>query len=141
MAAARSEDEPAHVEKQYEDVLQNLEAAIIALYRIMPELTDYEVADAVRLLIGGYVAEETERFAPHASLCERGGEVRQAVKAICAWRPGRKMLESAGGEEVPGLQISLNEISACLKRMHQSVQYWTKEGGRQGCLKFVSQFL
>ncbi len=128
-------------EEEYEDVLQNIEAAIIAVYRALPELTDYDVADAVQLLTRQYVAEETKRFPPYANISERADHVLQAVKSMCEWRLGRTPPASSEGEEVPSPQNSHSEIIACLKRIHKSVQYWTKQGGRQGYLKFVSQFL
>ncbi len=128
-------------EEEYEDVLQNIEAAIIAVYRKLPELSDYDVADAMQLLARQYVAEETKRFPPYANISERADCVLQAAKAICEWRLGRNPIISSKGEKMAAPQNSLSEIIACLKRIHKSVQYWTKQGGRQGYLKFVSQFL
>ncbi|MCG3155506.1 MAG: hypothetical protein DKINENOH_02112 [bacterium] len=128
-------------EEEYQDILQNIEATTIEVYRELPELMDYDVADAVQLLAGQYVAEETKRFPPYANISERANRVLQAAKAVCEWRLGRNPLVSSEGEEVPAPQNSLSEIIACLKRIHKSVQYWTKQGGRQGYLKFVSQFL
>ena len=37
--------------------------------------------------------------------------------------------------------ISLDEIVACLKRVRKSINRWTRTGGRQGYLTFVSQFV
>jgi len=76
-------------EEEYEDVLQNIEAAIIAVYRELPQVSDYDVADAVPLLRRQYVAEETQRFPPCANISERADCVLQAAKAVCEWRLGR----------------------------------------------------
>lgn len=37
--------------------------------------------------------------------------------------------------------ITLDEIVACLKRIRKSIQFWTKEGGRQGYLNYVNGFI
>ncbi len=42
---------------------------------------------------------------------------------------------------LPGADKTLDEILACLKRVRKSVNYWTKESGRQGYLNFVTQFV
>lgn len=128
-------------EEEYEDVLQNLEAAIIGVYREEPGLTDYEVADAVQALTRQYVAEATKRYPPYSNLSERAEMVMQAAKSMCEWRLGRNTLETNEGEKIAGPSNSLDEIIACLKRIHKSVQFWTKEGGRQGYLKFASKYV
>ena len=37
--------------------------------------------------------------------------------------------------------LTVEEIIKCLKRIQTSVRRWNKQGGRQGYLKFVSEFL
>jgi hypothetical protein len=37
--------------------------------------------------------------------------------------------------------ITVNELLDCLKRIKKSVQFWTKEGGRQGYLEYISNFM
>ena len=38
-------------------------------------------------------------------------------------------------------QLTVDEILACLKRLRTSVKRWTKDGGRQGYLTFVDEFI
>lgn len=129
------------LEEEYRDVLQNIEFAIVSVYRDHPELTDYDVADAIQILTRQYVAEATKRYPPFSNLSERAGLVVQAAKNMCEWRLGRTALETKESEKITGPENSLDEIIACLKRIHKSVQFWTKEGGRQGYLKFVSKYV
>jgi hypothetical protein len=117
------------IEEEYEDLLQNIEAAIIGVFREQPGLTRH------------YVAEETQRYPPYTNLSERAQMVLEAAKSMCEWRLGRNHLETKEGEKIAGPCNSLSEIIACLKRIRKSVQFWTKEGGRQGYLKYVSQFV
>lgn len=37
--------------------------------------------------------------------------------------------------------ISLDEIIVCLKRIRKSIQFWSKQGGRQGYLNYVDGFI
>jgi hypothetical protein len=30
---------------------------------------------------------------------------------------------------------------ACLRKLHKSVEFWTKQGGRQGYLQFIEKFV
>lgn len=129
------------IEEEYQDVLQNIEFAIVSVYRNHPELTDYDIADAIQALTRQYVAEATKRYPPYSNLSERAALVVQAAKNMCEWRLGRTAIETKEREKITGPGNSLDEIIACLKRIHKSVQFWTKEGGRQGYLKFVSKYV
>ena len=41
----------------------------------------------------------------------------------------------------PSAPISPEEAVLCLKRIRKSIARWTKVGGRQGYLTFVSQYV
>ncbi len=41
--------------------------------------------------------------------------------------------------EVP--PISLEDLVACLRKLRKSVDFWTKQGGRQGYLEYIDKFL
>ncbi len=51
----------AKFEEDYLDVLQNIEAAIVSVYRQHPALLDYEVDKALEALIRAYQAEQQQR--------------------------------------------------------------------------------
>jgi len=59
------------------------------------------------------------------------------------WRLGRVTLPDA--QDPPVAEVltpqTPNEIVDCLKRIQSSIRLWTKKGGRQGYLNFVSEFL
>lgn len=46
------------IEDEYLDVLQNIEAAIMGVYRRTPALLDYDVLEAIEALTRHYVLEE-----------------------------------------------------------------------------------
>lgn len=129
-------------EDQYLDVLQNIEFAIVRVYHQDPELLDFDVERALNALISAYTAEQRGRTPPPPRLNERSQEVFDSVKAMAELRLGRDALVAEMGEELSlGASISEAELIACLKRIRKSVQRWTKEGGRQGYLVFVQQFI
>lgn len=133
------------VEEQYTDVLQNIEATIVAVYEAQPALMDREVLDALDALIRQYKWEKEARGRPRARLFGRSQHVFDFVARICEWRLGRVTLnpeESDRGESLPEPHsLSLEEVLLCLQRIRSSVRLWNNEGGRQGYLQYVSRFL
>ena len=129
-------------EDQYLDVLQNIEFAIVNVYRHQPDLVDFDVETAINGLFADYRAQQIDREPRAHEFNPRAQQVYEAVQAVCEWRLGR---ESAAAEDVPLAiklsPLSLDEIIACLKRIRKSVQTWTKRGGRQGYLLYVEQFI
>lgn len=43
--------------------------------------------------------------------------------------------------DIPIDPLTVEEITACLKWIRKSIRLWTKEGGRQGYLNYISQFI
>jgi hypothetical protein len=133
------------IEEEYQDVLHNLESAILTYYRDNPDLIDAEVEAALDWLIKLYSAQEQGRSSSARPIKGVSGEVAEEVKRICEWRLGREPLEMRDEKGNPmALEMqSLNpsEIVACLKRIKSSIKLWTKKGGRQGYLDFVKQFI
>ena len=131
-------------EEQYQDVLQNIESAIVASYREHPEeVSDWSVETALDALIRSYGAEQTGRSAPSARLSDAERAIYQRVRAMCEWRLGREQLIAENDKPVI-LAIepkTLDEILACLKRVRTSVKRWHKSGGRRGYLDFVSKYV
>ena len=76
-------------EDDYQDVLQNMEFAIIAVYRRRQELVDYDVDVVLAALVKRYQAEQRQRQPPLLRLTELRQEVFDAVEAVCDWRLGR----------------------------------------------------
>ncbi|MCB9149702.1 MAG: hypothetical protein H6641_13160 [Caldilineaceae bacterium] len=131
-------------EEKYQDVLQNIEFAIISVYRERPEMVDYEVEKALNGLIELYTAEERNREPrPQRNIQDASLLVYERTKSMCEWRLGRPdVLEAEDGQGIPVPEpITLAEMIACLKRIRKSVERWTKRGGRQGYLNFVGEFL
>ena len=131
-------------EERYEDVLQNLEFGIVQVYHNHPEMTDWEALAAIEALLRTYRAEAKGRQASPPSLNPLAEEVYDLVETMCEWRLGREMpFSNKEGEpmELPLKPITLDELIACLKRIRKSINFWNREGGRQGYLTFVSQFV
>ncbi len=131
------------VEDDYLDVLQNIEFAIVSVFRKRPELVDYDVDVVLTALVKGYQAEQRQREKPALHLNELRQEVYNSVEAVCEFRLGRtELVESQHSQFMSSLSpLTIDEILACLKRIRTSVKRWTKVGGRQGYLTFVDEFI
>jgi hypothetical protein len=131
-------------EERYGDVLQNIEFGIIQVYHNHPEMTDWEALTAIETLLRMYRAEAKGRQAAPPSLDPLAEEVYGLVETMCEWRLGRERpFTKKDGEpvEFPAQPITLDEVMACLKRVRKSINRWSRQGGRQGYLTFVSQFV
>lgn len=130
-------------EEEYQDVLQNIEFAIVNTYHQQPDLVDYDVETVLSALIRTYQAEQSGREVSLRPLNELRQELHDAVKLMCDWRLGRAELtrEDQPADLPEPRTVTLDEIIACLKRIRKSVQKWTRQGGRQGYLTFVEQFI
>jgi hypothetical protein len=131
------------VEEEHLDILQNIEFAIMSVYRDNPLLVDFDVEAAINALISLYHAQAQNHEARRTNLNERATLVFERVGAMCDWRLGREGFVTAdGSEDVPPPEpVTVDVILACLKRIRKSVQRWNKEGGRQGYLTFVGRFV
>ena len=130
-------------EQEYEDVLQNIEFAIVSTYRENPEVSDWSVEAALDALIRSYQAEHSGRPAPSLRLSELEQKLYERVRAMCEWRLGREQLGVESDQpQLPEMATkTLDEIIACLKRIRTSVKRWHKSGGRRGYLEFVSKYI
>ncbi len=127
-------------EEQYLDVLQNIEFIIADLHRDKGDVSDYNVMRALDALIGVYRAESRGHTQKPVKLEGRDLDLFIGVKTICEWRMGRTQPQGSP-EEPPEESNSLDEILACLKRVRKSVDYWHKQGGSDGYLRYVSEFV
>lgn len=131
------------LEDKYQDVLHNIETALVQVYREQDEMTDWEALTAVNGLIRTYTAEQRGRKAPALKLNDLAQEAYDGVRFMCEWRLGRAHLEDEAGQAFDmGMEPkTVSEIVACLKRIRKSIDLWQKEGGRRGYFNFASQFL
>ncbi len=127
------------LEDKYLDVLQNIEFAIIGVYRKHGDLTDHDAMDALDALIGHYRAELRGLVPRESHLKGNAETVFRQTQDICEWRLGRS--NTLFGVEQPSPRMTLDKIVACLRKIRGSVEFWNGEGGRQGYLRYVSQFM
>jgi hypothetical protein len=121
------------------DVLQNIEMAIVSVYREHGDLLDYDVDKVLNLLWKEYRNEQINKPTLIPTLNANAQSVYDKVEAMCEWRLGRTdMTGKDKTTRVKPESISIDEILECLKRIRKSVDLWNKEGGRQGYLYFIN---
>lgn len=125
---------------QYQDLLQNIETAIIHVHRHIP-LLDYDVMEALEYLIDTYkhISQGREPKAPR--LNQKTGQLYTDIMEVCCWRMGTEAVSPELGELPENVTIySAADIVACLKRILKSVKKWNKGYGRTGYLTFIGKF-
>ena len=135
-------DESEKFEERYMDVLQNLEFAIVSVYHEYPELADSNVDRVLEGLIRIYTAVLNQRPGPVLSFSELDQTLLSQIRGMCEWRLGHDGPQTQAGEKmIVSEPKTPDEIVACLKRIRKSVKRWTKQGGQQGYLRFVSRYI
>jgi hypothetical protein len=131
------------IEEEYADVLQNIESAIVAVFDSHPDLTDRDVIAAIDRLMNAYDREKRKAQGVVQPPPGRARFVYEQCRRVCEWRLGRQPLNEgeASSEDPPPGELSIAELLRCLKRLRKSVRLWHKQGGRQGYLTYVRQFL
>jgi hypothetical protein len=124
------------VEEEHFDVLQNMEFAIVQIYRSTSDLIDAEVLNAIESLIHIYNLEVKGGFAASPKVKGISATVAAAVKDACEIRLGR----GSNADELIEPKTVQNIVD-CLKRIQSSIKFWTKKDGRKGYLEYVSRFI
>lgn len=130
-------------EEKYLDVLQNIETTIIRVRQRQPGLLDVEVLEAIEGLLRTYSWEVEKRGFPTMRLTGRSLEVFDKVHTVCEWRFGRATLDEReeAGLLIENVELRPRDLLPCLKKIRGSIRFWTSEGGRQGYLTYVEQFV
>lgn len=130
------------IEEEYADVLQNIETAILAVFRDDPRLVDREVLAGVVALADTYARELRGRSVKTPGPPGRARKIYEGCRRMCEWRLGRMPLnddEPLEDDPEPG-DLSVSEVILCLKRLRKSIRLWHAEGGPRGYLHFVRGF-
>ncbi len=122
------------------DVLQNIEFAIVSVYRQQRDLRDVEVMRALDGLIDVYRAEARGHTPKDISLPDPEGIVFQRTKEMCEMWLGRQEVATRILVPFEG-DKTVSTILACLRKIRKSVERWNKRGGQQGYLQFASEFV
>jgi hypothetical protein len=77
-----------NVEEDHLDILQNIEFAIISVYKDEPLLMDFDVENVVNALIMHCQAQAQKRDTRLPNLNERARQVYELVETMCEWRLG-----------------------------------------------------
>lgn len=128
---------------EYEDVLQNIEATVVGIYRQDPSLKDTEVLKAYDLAIKYYQRKKKKMPEMDYSPSGNTANVYGAVMDICEWRlergPDEETTVEVEGLEGVGGNVPIVILIRCLEKLHKSVGRWNKKDGVRGYLEFVSQ--
>ena len=122
------------------DVLQNIEFAIVSVYRQQSDLRDVDVMRALDGLIDVYRTETRGHTPKDISLPDPAGMVFRRTKDMCELRLGRQEVATRIHVSFEG-EKTVSDILACLRKIRKSVERWNKRGGQQGYLQFASEFV
>lgn len=123
--------------KDYEDVLKNIETAVVGIWRQEPGMTNYAVMRAYDAAIAHYVAIARQQTPKAANLTGLDATLFEAVKDVSDWQLG---LVNYADRPQPH-PVASEDLVACLRRLRKSVDMWTEQGGRKGYMEYIEKYL
>jgi len=128
------------LEDTHLDVLQNIEFAIVSVYRERSDVLDYHVMRALDGLIDVYRAESRGHTPKAFNLPEVESLIAERVQEMCDFRLGRK--ELTGGIRATATEMkTAAEVVSCLRKIRKSVDRWNRQGGKQGYLQLIDEYV
>ncbi len=127
-------------QEEHLDVLQNLEFAMVQVWRAHPEMTDYSALRAYETARQFYRTEQRGHPATPPALTGLDAVAFGKLKEMCEFRLGRAPAPPSQ-PEIPVSPLPLEKLVACLQELAKSVERHTRNGGRQGYLTFIDGFL
>ena len=124
-------------DREYFDILQNIEAMVIRCYDASPELTDSDIKKIYKRLLNYYQLQRRAGAGRKPKMSGEKGRLFDAVYEICQWRMGNGVPDGAEPMEA-GEGVDFEAIICCLKHLIDSVKTWP---GERGYLNYVRQFL
>jgi len=121
------------------EVLQNLEFAVVEVWRKHPDMTDYVAQRAYEAAFEWYRAEARGHSPKPPSLSGLDQITFDALKDVCELRLGRGESLLGAAQSLPAVPVPV--LVDCLRELRRSVERHTKLEGRQGYLKFIDAFL
>ncbi len=124
-------------------LLQTLEFNLANHYKEQPQLIDYDVSDAFNALVRHYKAKlENRSFTPN--LKGRSKEVFEMFQTVADIFVSNGQFPTTETDTFlpENMQsYTVEDVLSCFRRLQSSLKLWTKEGGRQGYLNYISQFV
>lgn len=121
------------------DLLQNLEFAVIQVWRANPDLSDSAVLRAYESAFQWYKDELRGHAPKPPALRGLEADTLAAVIGMCEARLGRSGSNTLGSGDIAPVEVS--EIVDALRKLIKSVERLGRTGGRQGYLRFISEFI
>ncbi len=130
-------------EDRYRDALLNIEGVLLPVYDEHPKMTDHSSIFVIEILIKILTAESQGRTAAIPEFQPHEQEAFDSARAVCYWLSGRGKMTDEDGREIDAAitPITGEEAIACLKRIHKSIQFWQKRGGRRAYYEYVKRFI
>ncbi len=129
--------------EKFQSQLFNIEAAIIDCYRRDRDISDYDVLNALEVIISDYRAKQIDRE-PKSNHLQNGAlKIHRLLTIVCDWMLSEEKQKPGSCEWLlPKVEVQkIGEIIRMLKYIKKSVEKWNKRGGRQGYLNLVEPYI
>ena len=123
--------------------LASIELAIVGCFRAQNSLTDHDVEEAINAVLPAYEPAKRDTSGRVARLGPMARDVFNQISAVCRVMTDPDRLQTETGEplakDMRMRSVSAETMSACLRRIRKSVQFWRRDGGLRGYLNFINE--
>jgi hypothetical protein len=127
-----------------DDLTLTIEFGIISAYRANPEMTDEHAMMAVEYLLETFQARLEGRDPQPGAPDGVAGDAYNMIRGLCEWRMGMGTLVDENDNPIENIleKVSVSDAISCLRGVHRSIVFWTREHGTQReYLTFTSRFI
>ena len=134
-----------NVEEEYQDVLMNIEMALLGVYRQNRSLRDFDFETVVNEAIRYFNAKERNKSFTPKVLSEERQEIYDRLNGICNLLLNN-FDEAVDKDGKPmdldvDFNLTVDILILCLKRIRKSIQTWGKRNGPKGYVTFIDDFM
>ena len=131
------------VEEEFENVMLNIEMQIISVSNQDSKLTDWQVDKVFSAFLSKYKALSNGREVKEVTFNSPEKDLYLLIEGACDFFTGDSE-EWGDGHfiiELDAEKVSYENMVAIFKRLRKSLNTWTKRGGSQGYIYYISQFI
>jgi hypothetical protein len=127
--------------RELTDILYPIELTVLREWAREPSLIDLEVSDVFDALARRYVLEDRGQTMKPLRLSPKAERLYEALIGVAEALAGRRTPPDEKLRIPFRTDVTPSELAAGFKRLSKSVGTWSEQGGRQGYLEYIDEFL
>ncbi len=131
------------IEEKFENQMLNIEMQVVTVANADSRLSDFQVEKVYNAFVRKYKALLMGREAKEVSLPSPAGDLYELIEVVCnLFTEDDDLFEKNDFlQDINFERLSYQDMLDIFKRLRKSLRTWTKRGGSQGYIYYISQFV